>query len=57
VAKVSARVVPNAIGRFFATTFKVLPSQLFVVLLDVVVSNVSQQVSYCLYFVHVMVLT
>jgi len=46
VEKVSARVVPSVIGRFFETTSRVLPSQPFVVLPAVVVSSVSQQVSY-----------
>ena len=45
MVKASARVVPSATERFFATTFKVSPSLLFAVLLVVVVSSVSQLVS------------
>jgi len=53
VAKVSAKVVPSAIGRFFATTSRVSPNLQFVVLHVVAVSSVSQQVSHCFTFVHV----
>jgi histone H3/H4 len=45
VAKVSARVVPSVIARFFVTTSRALPSPLSVVLLVVVVSSVFQPVS------------
>jgi hypothetical protein len=45
VERVSARVEPSAIARFFVTTSKVSPSLPFVVSPVVVVSSVSQPVS------------
>jgi hypothetical protein len=50
VERVSARVEPSVIARFFVTIFKVSQSLLFVVLLVVVVSSVSQPVSLLNYF-------